>query len=119
MEAPPRGLSALSLRLKEHNQSESLSSRALPLAAHPFLMATDAEQPPNDHEDELQLALALSLSEAEAAAARTPRRPVRSPRSPPSPALSEVVEVLTPPTRASAPPPSPSFTEARRPDAPR
>ena len=75
-------------------------------------MATDAEPPPNDHEDELQLALALSLSEAEAA------RSVSSPRSPPSPALSEVVEVLTPPTRASAPPPSPSFTEARRPPPP-
>ena len=80
-------------------------------------MATDAE-PPNDHEDELQLALALSLSEAEAASARPPPRPVSSPRSPPSPALSEVVEVLTPPTRASAPPPSPSFTEARRPPPP-
>ena len=35
---------------------------------HPFLMASDAEPLPNDHEDELQLALALSLSEAEAAA---------------------------------------------------
>ena len=70
-----------------------------------------AEPPPNDHEDELQLALALSLSEAEAAL------PPRSPRTPISPALSEVVEVLTPPARASAPPPSPSFTEARRPAA--
>ena len=72
------------------------------------------EPPPNDHEDELQLALALSLSEAEAASARPPR----SPGTPISPALSEVVEVLTPPARASAPPPSPSFTEARRPAAP-
>ena len=81
----------------------------------PFMMATDAEPPPDDHEDELQLALALSLSEAEAA--RPPRRSALSPRSPPSPALSEVVEVLTPPARASAPPPSPSFTEARRPAA--
>ena len=71
-----------------------------------------AEPPRNDDDDELQLALALSLSEAEAA------RSVSSPRSPPSPALSEVVEVLTPPTRASAPPPSPSFTEARRPPPP-
>ena len=71
------------------------------------------EPPPNDHEDELQLALALSLSEAEAASARPPR----SPGTPISPALSEVVEVLTPPARASAPPPSPSFTEARRPAA--
>ena len=76
-----------------------------------------AEPPRNDDEDELQLALALSLSEAEAASARPPPRPASSPRSPPSPALSEVVEVLTPPTRASAPPPSPSFTEARRPAA--
>ena len=72
-----------------------------------------AEPPANDHEDELQLALALSLSEAEAASARPPR----SPGTPISPALSEVVEVLTPPARASAPPPSPSFTEARRPAA--
>ena len=72
-----------------------------------------AEPPPNDDEDELQLALALSLSEAEAASARPPR----SPGTPISPALSEVVEVLTPPARASAPPPSPSFTEARRPAA--
>ena len=77
-----------------------------------------AEPPRNDDEDELQLALALSLSEAEAASARPPPRPASSPRSPPSPALSEVVEVLTPPTRASAPPPSPSFTEARRPPPP-
>ena len=77
-----------------------------------------AEPPRTDDEDELQLALALSLSEAEAASARPPPRPVSSPRSPPSPALSEVVEVLTPPTRASAPPPSPSFTEARRPPPP-
>ncbi len=77
-----------------------------------------AEPPRNDDDDELQLALALSLSEAEAASARPPPRPVSSPRSPPSPALSEVVEVLTPPTRASAPPPSPSFTEARRPPPP-
>ena len=73
-----------------------------------------AEPLPNDHEDELQLALALSLSEAEAASARPPR----SPGTPISPALSEVVEVLTPPARASAPPPSPSFTEARRPPPP-
>jgi len=73
-----------------------------------------AEPPPNDDEDELQLALALSLSEAEAASARPPR----SPGTPISPALSEVVEVLTPPARASAPPPSPSFTEARRPPPP-
>ena len=72
-----------------------------------------AEPPRNDDEDELQLALALSLSEAEAASARPPR----SPGTPTSPALSEVVEVLTPPARASAPPPSPSFTEARRPAA--
>ena len=72
-----------------------------------------AEPPRNDDEDELQLALALSLSEAEAASARPPR----SPGTPISPALSEVVEVLTPPARASAPPPSPSFTEARRPAA--
>ena len=77
-----------------------------------------AEPPRSDDDDELQLALALSLSEAEAASARPPPRPVSSPRSPPSPALSEVVEVLTPPTRASAPPPSPSFTEARRPPPP-
>ena len=74
------------------------------------------ERPRNDDDDELQLALALSLSEAEAA--RPPRRSALSPRSPPSPALSEVVEVLTPPARASAPPPSPSFTEARRPPPP-
>ena len=72
-----------------------------------------AEPPRNDDDDELQLALALSLSEAEAASARPPR----SPGTPISPALSEVVEVLTPPARASAPPPSPSFTEARRPAA--
>ena len=71
------------------------------------------ERPRNDDDDELQLALALSLSEAEAASARPPR----SPGTPISPALSEVVEVLTPPARASAPPPSPSFTEARRPAA--
>ena len=32
-------------------------------------MASDADPPPTDHEDDLQLALALSLSEAEAAAA--------------------------------------------------
>ena len=46
-------------------------------------MATDAEPPPDDHEDELQLALALSLSEAEAAAARPPRpASAASPRLP-------------------------------------
>ena len=89
-------------------------------AAFPGISARVAEisprheaPPPSDHEDELQLALALSLSEAEAASARPPR----SPGTPISPALSEVVEVLTPPARASAPPPSPSFTEARRPAA--
>ena len=91
-------------------------------AAFPGISARVAEisprheaPPRNDDDDELQLALALSLSEAEAA--RPPRRSALSPRSPPSPALSEVVEVLTPPARASAPPPSPSFTEARRPAA--
>ena len=67
-----------------------------------------AEPPRNDDEDELQLALALSLSEAEAASARPPR----SPGTPISPALSEVVEVLTPPARASAPPPPPPLFDA-------
>ena len=62
---------------------QSRLSRALPLNAHPFLMGTDAEPLPNDHEDELQLALALSLSEAEAAAARPPRpASAASPRLP-------------------------------------